>query len=184
MQSRLLRTFVKEPTLKTKDNKFIKIMNFIRTTPVHFVLILLYASVAVACVVFRDYQLATICLLSVVLFYTDGRHWLRRKEILRQITYNEVEVVRLTSQNNNLERTIKMLENRRKVAMYKLSIAEAKLGCYNKLISLDKLMCIELRYSGLIRQQNKEYKCLCGVDENIDEACDKGKSLNNQKELL
>lgn len=159
-------------------------MNFIRTTPVHFVLILLYASVAVACVVFRDYQLATICLLSVVLFYTDGRHWLRRKEIFRQITYNEVEVVRLTSENNNLERTIKMLENRRKVAMYKLSIAEAKLGCYNKLISLDKLMCIELRYSGLIRQQNKEYKCLCGVDENIDEACDKGKSLNNQKELL
>ena len=29
-------------------------------------------------------------------------------------------------------------------------------------------MCIELRYNGLIRQQNKEYKCLCGVDENID----------------
>lgn len=160
------------------------LMNFIRTNPVYFVFILLYASVAVACVVFREYQIATICILCVVLFYIDGRHWLRRKEILRQIADSEVEVLRLTSENNNLERTIKMLENRRKVAMYKLSIAEAKLGCYNKLISLEKLMCIELRYNWLIGRLNKEYKNLCGVDENIDEACDKGKSLNNQKELL
>lgn len=68
------------------------LMNFIRTNPVYFVFILLYASVAVACVVFREYQLATICLLSVILFYTDGRHWLRRKEILRQIADKEVEV--------------------------------------------------------------------------------------------
>lgn len=158
--------------------------NFIRTNPVYFVFILLYASVAVACVVFREYRLATICMLCVVMFYIDGRHWLKRKEILRQITDSKVEVVRLTSENNNLERTIKMLENRRKVATYELSIAEAKIGYYNKLISLEKLMCIELRYNWLIGQQNKEYKCLCGVDENIDEACDKGKSLNNQKELL
>ena len=116
-------------------------------------------------------------MLCIVLFYTNVRHLSKRKEILCQIVDKEVEVVRLISENNNLERTIKMLENRRKVAMYELRIAEAKIGCYNKHISLDKLMCIELRYSILIRQQNKEYKCLCGVDENIDEACDKVKSM-------
>lgn len=152
-------------------------MNFIKTNSVHFIFILFYASVAVPCVVFSEYRLATICMLCIVLFYTNVRHLSKRKEILRQIADKEVEVVRLISENNNLERTIKMLENRRKVAMYELRVAEAKIGCYNKHISLDKLMCIELRYSRLIRQQNKEYKCLCGVDENIDEACDKVKSM-------
>ena len=152
-------------------------MNFIRTIKVHFIFILFYASVSVPCVVYSEYRLATICMLCIVLFYTNVRHLSKRKEILRQIADKEVEVVRLISDNNNLERTIKMIENRRKVAMYKLSIAEAKLGCYNKHISHDKLMCIELRYNGLIRQQNKEYKCLCGVDENIDEDCDKIKSM-------
>ena len=152
-------------------------MNFIRKTKVHFIFILFYASVSVPCVVYSEYRLATICMLCIVLFYTNVRHLSKRKEILRQIADKEVEVVRLISDNNNLERTIKMIENRRKVAMYKLSIAEAKLGCYNKHISHDKLMCIELRYNGLIRQQNKEYKCLCGVDENIDEDCDKIKSM-------
>lgn len=159
-------------------------MNFIKTNSVHFIFILFYASVAVPCVVFSEYRLATICMLCIVLFYTNVRHLSKRKEILCQIVDKEVEVVRLISENNNLERTIKMLENRRKVAMYELRIAEAKIGCYNKLISLEKLMCIELRYNWLIGQLNKEYKNLCGVDENIDEACDKGKSLNNQKELL
>ena len=158
-------------------NKNYNLMNFIKTNSVHFIFILFYASVAVPCVVFSEYRLATICMLCIVLFYTNVRHLSKRKEILCQIVDKEVEVVRLISENNNLERTIKMLENRRKVAMYELSIAEAKLGCYNKHISLDKLMCIELRYNGLIRQQNKEYKCLCGVDENIDEACDKVKSM-------
>ena len=152
-------------------------MNFIKTNSVHFIFILFYASVAVPCVVFSEYRLATICMLCIVLFYTNVRHLSKRKEILCQIVDKEVEVVRLISENNNLERTIKMLENRRKVAMYELRIAEAKISCYNKHISLDKLMCIELRYSRLIRQQNKEYKCLCGVDENIDEACDKVKSM-------
>ena len=152
-------------------------MNFIRTTPVHFIFILFYASVSVPCVVFSEYRLATICMLCIVLFYTNARHLSKRKEILRQIADKEVEVVRLISENNDLDRTIKMLENRRKVSMYKLSIAEAKLEYYNKHISIDKLMCIELRYNGLIRQQNKEYKCLCGLDENIDEACDKVKSM-------
>ena len=122
-------------------------MNFIRTTPVHFIFILFYASVAVPCVVYSEYRLATICMLCIVLFYTNVRHLSKRNEILRQIADKEVEVVRLISENNNLERTIKMLENRRKVAMYNLSIAEAKLGCYNKHISPDKLMCIELRYN-------------------------------------
>lgn len=152
-------------------------MNFIRKNQVHFIFILFYASVSVPCVVYSEYRLATICMLCIVLFYTNVRNLSKRKEILRQIADKEVEVVRLISENNNLERTIKMLENRRKVAMYKLSIAEAKLGCYNKHISPDKLMCIELRYNGLIRQQNKEYKCLCDIDENIDEACDKVKSM-------
>ena len=152
-------------------------MNFIRKTQVHFIFILFYASVAVPCVVYSEYRLATICMLCIVLFYTNVRHLSKRKEILRQIADKEVEVVRLISENNDLDRTIKMLENRRKVSMYKLIIAEAKLECYNKHISIDKLMCIELRYNGLIRQQNKEYKCLCGVDENIDEACDKVKSM-------
>lgn len=152
-------------------------MNFIRKTPVHFVFILFYASVTVPCIVFSEYRLATICMLCIVLFYTNVRNLSKRNEFRRQIADNEAEVVRLISENHNLERTIKMLENRRKVAMYELSIAEAKLGCYNKHISPDKLMCIELRYNGLIRQQNKEYKCLCGVDENIDEACDKVKSM-------
>lgn len=152
-------------------------MNFIRKTQVHFIFILFYASVSVPCVVFSEYRLATICVLCIVLFYTNVRHLSKRKEILRQIADKEVEVVRLISENNDLDRTIKMLENRRKVSMYKLIIAEAKLECYNKHISIDKLMCIELRYNGLIRQQNKEYKCLCGVDENIDEACDKVKSM-------
>lgn len=159
-------------------NKNYNLMNFIKTNSVHFIFILFYASVAVPCVVFSEYRLATICMLCIVLFYTNVRHLSKRKEILCQIVDKEVEVVRLISENNNLERTIKMLENRRKVAMYEqLRIAEAKIGCYNKHISLDKLMCIELRYSRLIRQQNKEYKCLCGVDENIDEACDKVKSM-------
>ena len=152
-------------------------MNFIRKTQVHLIFILFYASVAAPCVVYSKYRIATICMLCIVLFYTNVRNLSKRKEILRQIADNEVEVVRLISEKNNLERTIKMLENRRKVAMYKLSIAEAKLGCYNKHISPDKLMCIELRYNGLIRQQNKEYKFLCGVDGNIDEACDKVKSM-------
>lgn len=152
-------------------------MNFIRKTQVHFIFILFYASVAVPSVVYSEYRLATICMLCIVLFYTNVRHLSKRKEILRQIADKEVEVVRLISENNDLDRTIKMLENRRKVSMYKLSIAEAKLECYNKHISIDKLMCIELRYNGLIRQQNKEYKCLCGVDENTDEACDKAKSM-------
>lgn len=66
----------------------------------------------------------------------------KRKEIIRKIADKEVDVIRLISENNNLERTIKMLENRIKVAMHELSIAEAKLGCYNKHISLDKLKCI------------------------------------------
>lgn len=158
-------------------NKNYNLMNFIKTNSVHFIFILFYASVAVPCVVFSEYRLATICMLCIVLFYTNVRHLSKRKEILCQIVDKEVEVVRLISENNNLERTIKMLENRRKVAMYELRIAEAKIGFYNKHISLDKLMCIELRYSRLIRQQNKEYKCLCGVDENIDEACDKVKSM-------
>lgn len=158
-------------------NKNYNLMNFIKTNSVHFIFILFYASVAVPCVVFSEYRLATICMLCIVLFYTNVRHLSKRKEILCQIVDKEVEVVRLISENNNLERTIKMLENRRKVAMYELRIAEAKIGCYNKHISLDKLMRIELRYSRLIRQQNKEYKCLCGVDENIDEACDKVKSM-------
>lgn len=152
-------------------------MNFIRKTQVHLIFILFYASVSVPCVVYSEYRLATICMLCIVLFYTNVRHLSKRNEIRRQIADKEVEVVRIISENNNLERTIKMLENRRKVAMYKISIAEAKLGCYNKHISPDKLMCIEIRYNGLIRQQNKEYKCLCGVDENIDEACDKVKSM-------
>lgn len=42
----------------------------------------------------------------------------KRKEILRKIADKEVDVIRLISENNNLDRTIKMLENRRKVAMY------------------------------------------------------------------
>ena len=42
----------------------------------------------------------------------------KRKEILRKIADKEVDVIRLISENNNLDRTIKMLDNRRKVAMY------------------------------------------------------------------
>lgn len=93
-------------------------MNFIRTTPVYLVFILFYASVEVPCVVFSDYRLATVCMLCIVMFYTNVRNLSKRKEILRQIADKEVDVIRIISEKNNLERKIKMLENRRKVAMY------------------------------------------------------------------
>lgn len=66
-------------------NKNYNLMNFIKTNSVHFIFILFYASVAVPCVVFSEYRLATICMLCIVLFYTNVRHLSKRKEILCQI---------------------------------------------------------------------------------------------------